>query len=143
MLSIRFGVSEDTIEDIDIAFRRLYEPEWFDDLLVREMIRDVDRSEVLDRYCIQSPVLGQIAPEKLSGGVKALILMYKTDLEIWATACGNNCAKWILKIAELKDLVISLEHYMIFEDMHFQFYNVNEGKMEEYWDSIMSEAKFV
>ena len=142
MLSIRFGVSEDTMEDIDIAFHRLYMDEWLEDPFVKEMILDVDQSEVISPYCIQSPVLGQIPPEKISGGVKALILMWKTDFEIWATACGDNCSKWILEIAKRKDISISLEHYMMFEDMDFSFYNINKNKMENYWTSIMSEAKF-
>ena len=38
MLSIRFGVSEDTMEDIDIAFHRLYMDEWLEDPFVKEMI---------------------------------------------------------------------------------------------------------
>lgn len=58
------------------------------------MVLDVDKSEVLSPYCIQSPVLGQIPPTGLSGRVKALIMALKTDWEIWATACGNNCAKY-------------------------------------------------
>lgn len=143
MLSIKFGKSEESIEDIDAAFRRSFLDEWMTDSMVRDMIQDVDNSQVIDTYCIQSPVLGQIAPDKLSGGVKALVLMLKTDYEIWATACGDNCAKWILKIAGKKDLCINLEHYMMFDDMHFEFYNVNKGIMEEYYTSIMSEAKFV
>lgn len=65
MLSIRFGVSEDTMEDIDIAFHRLYMDEWLEDPFVKEMILDVDQSEVISPYCIQSPVLGQIPPEKI------------------------------------------------------------------------------
>lgn len=142
MLSIRFGTSEETMEDIDIAFNRLYQEEWMEDQFVKDMILDVDKSKVLDKYCIESPILGQIPPEKLSGGVKALILMYETDFEIWATACGDNCSKWILEIAKRKDITISLEHYMMFEDMHFSFWNVNKGVQEVYWDSIMKEAKF-
>lgn len=68
--------------------------------------------------------------------------MYETDFEIWSTACGDNCSKWILEIAKRKDITISLEHYMMFEDMHFSFWNVNKGVQEVYWDSIMKEAKF-
>lgn len=32
------------------------------------MIKDIDDSEVLSGECINSPVLGQIPPERLSGG---------------------------------------------------------------------------
>lgn len=39
------------------------------------MIKDVDKSEVVSDECIISPVLGQIPPERLSGGVKTLLLI--------------------------------------------------------------------
>ena len=41
----------------------------------REVIRKVDKSEVLDKQAIQSPVFGIISPERLSGGTKTLLLM--------------------------------------------------------------------
>lgn len=44
---------------IDIAFHRLYMDEWLEDPFVKEMILDVEQSEVISPYCIQSPVLGQ------------------------------------------------------------------------------------
>lgn len=73
MLEIYFGYDEDAILSIDTYFNNVYDEDWFDDVLVKAMVRDVYGSEVLDKYCIQSPVLGQIPPERLSGGVKALI----------------------------------------------------------------------
>ena len=139
MLSIRFGAIDSTVYYVDGFFNSDYEDEWLDDSIVKEMILDVDKSEVLSPYCIQSPVLGQIPPTALSGGVKALILMLKTDEEIWATACGDNCAKWILKIAEMKDITICLEHFMSFGDNHFPFRDARTGKMhEDYWQVILA-----
>lgn len=53
---------------------------WFDSELAKEMIRDIDDSEVLSGECINSPVLGQIPPERLSGGVKTLLLMLNENI---------------------------------------------------------------
>lgn len=79
------------------------------------MIKDVDKTDVLSAHCLQSPVLGQIPPATMSGGVKALIVMYKRpDLVVWATNCGDNCAKWIIDIAKQQDITIVLEHIMEF-----------------------------
>lgn len=142
MLNIIFGTTDDTIIPVSAVFNNNYEEEWFEDQFVKDMILDVDKSEVISPYCIASPVLGQIAPERLSGGVKALILMYKTDFEIWATACGDNCAKWILKIAEKKDLTISLEHYMRFPYEDFAFKNMSTGETSNnYLDSVLDYVK--
>ena len=114
MLSIYFGYDEDAILSVDTYFNNTYEDAWLDDVFVREIIRVVDGSEVQDRQCILSPVLGQIPPERLSGGVKALILLYEeddfyTDLIV----CGGNCEKFILDIAEKKDITCSLSGYDI------------------------------
>ena len=62
---------------------------------------DVDRPTVLGPRVIDSPVLGGISPRELSGGVKTLMDIYKVPEKIFnASACGDNCAKWILKIGE-------------------------------------------
>lgn len=142
MLSIRWGTTEDTVELVDSVFDNNYEDEWFDDPLVRDMVLDVDKSEVLSSHCIESPVLGQIPPSELSGGVKALILALKTDWEIWATACGNNCAKWFLKIGEFKDLTISIEHYFKFPETKFDFIDAATGDLyHNYIDFIAKYHK--
>lgn len=84
---------------------------------VKEMIRAVDKSEVLSSHAIESPVLGIIPTSKLSGGVKALILIYKKpELLIDCTACGENCAEWILRIAEKQDTLINLNYFMDFPE---------------------------
>lgn len=116
MLKIHYGLREGTVSLIDSYFFNNFEEEWLNDPLVKDMILDVDRSKVLAPYCIKSPVLGQISPFMLSMGVKALILMYKTNRIINASKCGDNCAKWIKKIAEIKDLEIDLEHIMYFNE---------------------------
>lgn len=91
------------------------------------MIKGIDNSDVISAYCIQSPVLGQIPPTKLSGSVKALILLYKQpELEIYATSCGDNCAKWIIEISKIQDIHIVLIHLMLF-NCDFEAYCVTSG----------------
>lgn len=116
MLYITFKKSDGVLIYIDSYFNLNYEDIWFEDQLIKEMILDVDKSTVVSANCIESPVLGFIAPQKLSGGVKALILMLKESRVVWATACGDNCAKWIVEIAKQKDITICLEHVMEFPD---------------------------
>lgn len=117
MLYISFNASEQTIRPIDGYFDYNYYDEWLEDDLVIKMIKDIDKSDVLSPFCIQSPVLGQIPPTKLSGGVKALILLLKQpELEIFATSCGDNCAKWIIEISKIQDIHIVLHHAMHFDN---------------------------
>lgn len=103
MLNIWFGNLEKAIYDTSTYFKHTYKDSWITDGLSKKMILDVDKSEVLGCKFIQSPVLGQISPLQLSGGVKTLILIYKDAGNIFnASKCGDNCAKWLLKIAEKK-----------------------------------------
>ena len=121
-------------------FDNQYQDEWITDPLSVEMIQNVDRSEVIGSHLIESPVLGPISPRDLSGGVKTLILMAfdESGRVFNASACGNNCAKWILKIGEQKDLTINLLHIMDFgkEDFLFQILNTDEEvhNMREFVD---------
>jgi len=115
MMNISFNATEKTLKGVDSYFDFNYLDEWLENDLIKQMIEDVDKSKVLSASCIESPVLGQIPPTKLSGGVKALILMLmQPELEIWATACGDNCAKWIIEISKQHDINIVLEHFMDF-----------------------------
>mgnify|MGYP000024111938 CR=1 FL=1 len=92
MLTIIYG-------DESNCFKNTYEPEWFETELAKQIVREVDDSEVLSSECIQSPVLGQIPPERLSGGVKTLLLILNEPEKIFnASTCGDNCAKWILEM---------------------------------------------
>ena len=99
---------------------------WVTDDLTREMIADVDNSQVVDANLIQSPVLGPISPLSLSGGVKTLILLAHDHGHVFnISTCGDNCAKWILKIADRratqnKKLLVSLHHLMDFGDDPFR-----------------------
>lgn len=116
MLTIHLGEMDNT-EYGPSWFKYNYKPEWLKDTFVQEMIRDVDNSTYIDGLVIDSPVLGPIPPERLSGGVKTLIMIYeKPELVFDATSCGQNCAKWILEIGKKKDVMVKLEYLMTFEE---------------------------
>ena len=115
MLSIIYGDVKNSIYNTKVYFKNSYEPEWLEAELAKKMIKDIDDSEVLSGECINSPVLGQIPPERLSGGVKTLLLILNEPDRIFnASTCGDNCAKWILQIGTIKDVTINLRHMMSF-----------------------------
>ena len=119
------GTPIEVIDAIDFYFKYLFDEEWMEDPFVKEMIRDVDKSEVVAPHIIERPVLGPILPEVLSGGVKTLMMILKTDGFIFnVNHCGDNCAKWILEIGKRKDITVYLEHWMDFKgDFEIQFMN--------------------
>lgn len=142
MLKIFYGDMSEAMYNAEEYFNVVYEDEWITDNFVKEMIKDVDRCDVISSHLIESPVLGAISPRDLSGGVKTLILMlYDNDTIHNASSCGDNCAKWILEIAKRKDLTINLLHIMNFdENMDFEAILLNNNKkitsVREYYDVI-------
>lgn len=142
MLSIYLGDCENETYNPPLYFINQYEDFWLESELAKKMIKDVDKSEVVGPHLIQSPVLGPISPRELSGGVKTLLLLaFDNSGKIFnATACGDNCAKWILEIAENKDLTISLHHSMNFGDGEYVIKILNNGvvvhNQEEWLDVV-------
>lgn len=145
MLHIYFGEMDNANYGPD-WFKVNYDPEWFKDPFVQKIIKDVDKSEYVDGLIINSPVLGPIPPERLSGGAQTLIMIYeKPELIFDATSCGENCAKLLHEIGMLKDVTVNLNYLMKFNDVEsLEVYIENEKRvvtdMEDY---IMTAVKYV
>ena len=130
MLHIFFG-EMDNVNYGPTWFKYNYLPDWLKDPFVQEMIEDVDHSKYVDGLVIDSPVLGPIPPERLSGGVQTLIMIYeRPDLVFDATSCGQNCAKWLLQTGARKDVTVNLKYLMPFDAFEpFEIHILNEDVM--------------
>lgn len=141
MLNIYFGDMPEAVYNTSVYFKNDYEDAWIVDDFVKEMIRDIDKSEVISEGVIDSPVLGKIPPEKLSGGVKTLILLKFEPDEIFnASTCGDNCAKWIVRIADSEDRTINLRHIMDFGDGDYNMRILNSDKIVTNKNDYIREA---
>lgn len=136
MVSVYFGLDRSAVRSIDVFFNNVYYPEWFEDPLVKEMIEDVDNSIVLSPYCIQSPILGQIPPERLSGGVKACICLLKMEdcPVIDLLVCGANCEPWLSRVFEKRDVRVSMSSYdLIFKNLPIKGICENDNESINDW----------
>lgn len=141
MLKIYYGDMQDVIFNTSVYFKNVYHDEWITSPLSKEMILDIDKSKVIDGGVIDSPVLGKIAPTSLSGGVKTLILIENRPDKVFnATNCGDNCAKWLLKIAEDKDVTINLRHLMDFGEGNFDIYILNNNQLVHTMEELVETA---
>jgi hypothetical protein len=143
MLKILFGEAAEAVYHPPTYFDNRYEDEWITDPLSVQMIKDIDQSEVVGAHLIQSPVLGSIPVKDISGGVKTLILMaFDQSGKIFnASACGDNCAKWIVKLGKEKDLTINLHHVMDFSGISdFEALILNTGKVVHSYEEYLKEA---
>ena len=143
MLNIFYGPMPEAIYDTAVYFKNTYSDHWITAPLAVEMIRDVDRSKVIGSQIIESPVLGMITPLQLSGGVKTLLLIAndKANKHVFnASTCGDNCAKWLLKIAEKRKVVVNLRHLMDFGDGSFKIRVLNNGKIVKNMGELVEAA---
>lgn len=141
MLHVIFGDCKDVIYNTSLFFKNTYESEWLEEDETRQMILDIDKSKVLSDGAIESPVLGIIPPTNLSGGVKTLILINHVADKIFnASNCGDNCAQWLLKIAQNKDVTVNLRHLMDFGTGDFTIKIENTNKIVHNMLELITEA---
>ena len=141
MLNIIFGKIDDVVYNTSLYFKNVFDSRWLEEADVKQMIKDIDKSEVLSSHAIDSPVLGIIPPTSLSGGVKALILINEIQDELFnASNCGDNCARWILEIAKHKDITINLRHIMDFGSRKFKARILNSGETVDNMADLIFKA---
>ena len=143
MLNIVFGDKVKAVYHPPAYFDNQYREEWITNPKSVEIIKDIDKSDVLGGRVVDSPVLGSISVKELSGGVKTLILMMfdESGKLFNASACGDNCAKWIYEISKGKDLTINLHHIMDFSNCdNFKAFIVNSQKTVNSYEEYLDEA---
>lgn len=143
MLNIYFGNMPDAIYDTASYFNNTYLDKWIDEPFSKDILKDIDKATVLSPQAVQSKALGVIPVTSISGGAKTLLLVDHMPKKVFnASTCGDNCAKWLLKIAgrHKEDITINLHHLMNFDSEHkgktFEIRIANTGEvvhnMEEY-----------
>ena len=123
---------KDAIYNTSVYFDNVYLDHWLEDDFSKRIIKDIDKATVLGARAIDSKILGVIPVTGLSGGTKTLLLMHHEPEKVYnASTCGDNCAKWILKIAEHtdRDLIINLHHIMDFGDKPFEIEILNNHQI--------------
>ena len=141
MLRIFFGDMPSAIYNTEVFFKNTYDERWLLDEFAKEIIKKVDDSEVIDMFAIKSPVLGIISPLELSGGVKTLLLIKNCPDKVFnASTCGDNCARFILKLAKERDITINLRHIMDFGKTRFEAKVMNNGQIVYNMSELLSNA---
>ena len=98
-------------------------------------------STVMYSGVIDNPILGKVPPTSLCWGVKTLILIKFEKNKIFnASTCGDNCAKWILKITEKEDRTINLHHIMDFGKDPFKILILNNNTIVHNMEELILSA---
>ena len=141
MLKVYFGEMDGVLHNVETYFKNQMNYSWLEDELAKRIVEDVDQSVVESPLCISSRVLGQIPPTRLSGGTKALLLIWNLeDRVVNASNCGDNCAKWLLEFGKQKDVTINLNHIMDFGAGEFEIEILNDQSVVHNMKEYVLEA---
>lgn len=122
MMSILFSsdpdyYGEDAFEFYMIPmFDFMYEDSWFTNELAIKMIKDIDNCTVISERKIECPIFGDKVPRDFSSGLKMLLLVLFYDNKngkVYNGAhMGDNCYKWLLEIAKIRDFTVRVCDYI-------------------------------
>lgn len=151
MLNIYFGDMPEAIYDTSTYFNNAYLDSWIEEPFSREILKNIDKAEVLGPQAVKSKALGVIPVMSISGGAKTLLLIDHLPTKVFnASTCGDNCAKWILKIAQRhkEDITINLYHIMDFDagrstTRPFQIRILNTGKIVHTMAELAMDAGLI
>ena len=101
MLNIYFGEMKDAVYNTSVYFDNTYMNSWLHDDLAEAVIKSIEKGTILSDGAIDTKALGVIPIKQISGGTKTLLLISNNHNKVFnASTCGDNCARWILKIAK-------------------------------------------
>lgn len=136
MLRIYFGSLPDEIYNTEMFYENQYDRNWVIDDFASEVIREIDDSQVVAPDMIQNDIFGTFSSTELSAGVKTLLLIRNMPNKTFNISnCGDNCAKYLLQLAEARDIKVTLHHAMDF-GTSFSVKVINEGKRRVVKDPI-------
>lgn len=142
MLYIDFGGEKtDNIGHPDVAFNYRYELDWFNDPIVKQIVKDIDGGQVIAPGVIQVEPYGIITPIQLSSTCRNTILAYEQDIPINATFCDSKASDWLLRLGTMKDLTICLDYVMMF-NTDFKAIIVNDGRQVNSFKEYLVAASY-
>ena len=143
MLHIIFGDCEEAIYNTSSFFDNQYLDCWFDDEFAAEVIKGIDKGEILSSHAVNTKALGVIPATKIAGGTKTVLLVKNRPEMIFnASTCGDNCAKYLLKIGKMQDVTINLHHIMNFGKRKFEIHIINTDKIVHNMPELIQESLF-
>ena len=125
------------------SFFDLHRPKnrpWSEDMI--RAVKVIDDLDYVGGDVFKNSLGKMLSPDVLSSGCKSVLLLYmKPSLCIYATRCGDNCAPFILDIADKNDVTIALHHPMLFP-RDFEGVIMDNGKeihcLEDYYRAYLA-----
>lgn len=109
-LNIYFGFDGNRLRNPPVFFDLHFNNNWLDNDFTRKLLKDIEGVEVLGTRHYIHPYFGDISPRELSGGVKALLILYNLEdgkVLIDLAEMGQNCIRYLEDILKEKSLTVS------------------------------------
>lgn len=108
---------------LDFAIRDNIQPEVFEEPIIRQALRNIDRVIDISGLAMQTTEYGVISPGDLSNGCKALILCWYDSFRhfnyLVSNCCmGENMLPYLAALSLKYDFKISMDYPMIFPDLN-------------------------
>lgn len=104
--------------------------EWFDNELVREIVRTIDKAELVGFSAISNVTQSGYSVDDLAGGSKTLITNLMDRRYIYSSKMGNNCNNFMERIANEVECIYG-EDLIIVQD-YLNLYSFRYVKEIEY-----------
>lgn len=98
MLKIYFGHIEDELHIADGWFDNQLDDAYYCTAFSKRVIKEIDKSDVINESMVMSPILGGIPITSVSSGAKGLIVMKYTDQSVNLVSIGDNCIPLLIEI---------------------------------------------
>jgi len=73
----------------------------------KRIVKEIDKSNMINPYAIESPVLGLISCNQLSGGAQCLIILAHSNEIVPLHFMGDNCFHILYELSKEKDVTVS------------------------------------
>lgn len=115
MLKLWIGHNDKSLGTPRAFFMYKFDMSYLETDFSKEVVRSIDKSEVVSRNLIQSEVLGAIPPSMLSNGVKTLLVSkyYSDSVMVNFATMGENCLPYFFRVAMEKDVVACMDCFYI------------------------------
>lgn len=141
MLNIYFGDLSSAVYNTKAYFNEFHTDEWMLNPISKKLIKKISKAIVINAKTIWFPPFERRTPEELSTEVKTIIDIACDRSHIFnASMCSDNCARWLLKLAEKEDITINLRHLMDFGKGNFKIKILNTGVIVNNMSELVWEA---
>lgn len=132
-LYIDFNVpQENIVRNPSLRFDIKCSTEWFKNSEVLRVIKEIDNSDYMFEDFFMNPVFGSFKSDKLSGGVKTVLLAYLNQTDGYVLPLswlGENCYPVLGSLDIKHDVVFAGNAIPQFVDFHCKFVSRKSGRV--------------